>query len=63
MGYKTKDEIVTIKQLWKIQDEAVALFNQGEELEGIFELTLMSRAQASVVISHLVRANEDIRNG
>lgn len=63
MGYKTKDEIITVKQLWKIQDEAVALYNQGEELEGIFELALMSRTQASVVISHLVKANEDIRNG
>ena len=63
MGYKTKDEIVTVKQLWKIQDEAVALHNQGETLEGIFELALMTRSQASVVISHLIKANEDLRNG
>ena len=63
MGYKTKDEIVTVKQLWKIQDEAIGLHNQGHELEGIFELALMTRAQASVVISHLIKANEDLRNG
>lgn len=63
MGYTTKTDLITVKQLWKIQDEAIALHNQGQSLPDGLTLALISKDEASLIIGQLVKDNKELRNG